>query len=126
MKNALTILTMPKDTNPYGTIFGGVILSYIDQAALVAAKSLGLHRWVTAHMSSVDFKAPVHVGDLVHFNTEILKEGTKSVTIKVEVVAERYNSFESVVVTSAEVIMVSVDAAGHSIPFKIPSTLSFN
>ncbi len=126
MKTVLSILTMPKDTNPYGTIFGGVILSYIDQAALIMARDAGLHRWVTVSFDKVDFIAPVHVGDNVKFNASIVKEGTKSVTIQVEVVADRGDSNESVLVTKANVVMVAVDQNGHSIPFKSPSTLKFS
>lgn len=120
---ALRIVTMPKDTNQYGTIFGGVILSYIDQAGFVEARRHGCHRWVTAAIDKVEFKAPVIVGDTVSFNTRTVRTGTKSVTVAVDVVAERYASDESVDVTHAQLVMVAVDANGQPIPFATPATV---
>lgn len=118
----LRIVTMPRDTNHYGTIFGGVILSYIDQAGFVEARRHGVHRWVTAALDRVEFKAPVHVGDIVNFYTRTAKTGTKSVTVAVEVEAERSNSPQPVPVTSATLTMVAIDAAGTPIPFATPPT----
>ena len=114
---------MPKDTNHYGTIFGGVILSYIDQAGFVEARRHGVHRWVTASLDHVAFKAPVNVGDTVDFLTSVERLGTKSVTVKVEVEAERYNTGLRIPVTSATMTMVAVDAAGKPIPFNSPATV---
>ncbi len=109
---------MPRDTNHYGTIFGGVILSFIDQAGFVEARRHGAHRWVTAAIDRVDFKAPVHTGDVVSFLTRTLRTGTSSVTVGVEVLAERYTGGETVQVTTATLTLVAVDAAGKAIPFR--------
>jgi acyl-CoA thioesterase YciA len=119
---ALRVVTMPRDTNQYGTIFGGVILSYIDQAGFVEARRHGAHRWVTASMERVDFKAPVHLGDTVNFYATTARAGTKSVTVQIDVEAERYTTGEHVPVTSATLTMVAVDAAGKPIPFRMPPT----
>jgi acyl-CoA thioesterase YciA len=121
---SLRIVTLPRDTNQYGTIFGGVILSYIDQAGFVEARRHGVHRWVTASIERVDFKAPVHLGDTVNFLTHTVRTGTKSVTVEVAVEAERYTSTDTVPVTSATVTLVSVDAEGRPIPFDSPPTVS--
>ena len=72
---SLRVMTLPRDTNQYGTIFGGVILSYIDQAGFVEARRHGVHRWVTASIERVDFKAPVHLGDTVNFLTKTVPQG---------------------------------------------------
>lgn len=120
---ALRVVTMPEDTNQYGTIFGGVILSYIDQAGFVEARRHGVHRWVTAAIDRVEFKAPVQVGDVVNFFATTLRLGTKSVTVRIEVEAERYNTSQYVSVTSAELTMVSVDDHGHPIPFRSAATV---
>jgi acyl-CoA thioesterase YciA len=120
---ALRVVTMPKETNQYGTIFGGVILSYIDQAGFVEARRHGGHRWVTAAIDKVEFKAPVSVGDTVSFYTTTTRTGTKSVTVNVEVVAERYSSGQSVEVTSATLVMVAVDGRGTPIAFRSPPTI---
>ncbi len=121
---ALRVVTLPKDTNHYGTVFGGVILSYIDQAGFVEARRHGAHRWVTAAMDHVDFARPVHVGDTVTFYTSTVRTGTKSVTVCVDVEAERYATQEAEAVTTATLTMVSVDANGKAIPFANAPTVS--
>jgi acyl-CoA thioesterase YciA len=120
---ALRIATLPRDTNHYGTIFGGVVLSYIDQAGFVEARRHGTHRWVTAAIGSVEFKAPIHVGDVVNLYATPTRFGTKSITMLIEVEAERYTNGETVPVTAATMTMVAVDAAGRPIPFRSPPTV---
>ena len=119
---ALSVMMMPRDANGLGTIFGGIILSYIDQAGFVEARRSGIHRWVTASMDKVDFEKPVFVGDVVRFMTETVKTGRTSIVIKVTVESERFDSGERIIVTTASVTMVSLDAEGHSIPFDSPPT----
>ena len=120
---ALRVVTMPPDTNQYGTIFGGVILSYIDQAGFVEARRHGAHRWVTASLDRVDFSAPVHLGDIVSFYTHTSREGTKSVTIQVEVEAERFATGLVVPVTTATITLVAINASGRPIPFRSPPSV---
>ncbi len=120
---ALRIVTMPRDTNQYGTIFGGVILSYIDQAGFVECRRHGRHRWVTASLDRVDFRAPVHLGDIVSFYAHPVRLGTKSITVRIEVEAERYSTQECVRVTEATITLVSVDPAGKPIPFASTPTI---
>ncbi len=118
---ALRVVTMPKDTNQYGTIFGGVILSYIDQAGFVEARRHGVHRWVTVALDRVEFKQPVQLGDVVVFYTTTSRAGTTSVTVKVEVEAERYLTGKTVAVTEASVTLVSVGRDGRPIPYSSPA-----
>ena len=108
---AIRITLMPRDTNPQGTIFGGIILSYIDMAgAIEAHRHTKVERFVTVAMREVIFHKPVFVGDLVSFYAETLRIGTTSITVRVIVEAERYGGTEeSVRVTEAEVIYVAVD-----------------
>ena len=108
-KIALRVLMMPKDTNHEGTIFGGVILSHIDQAAYIEARRHGTHRWVTAAINKVDFIAPVFTGDIVSYRTRTVNEGRTSVTVAVEVEAERRKDGTTVAVTSAQLVLVSID-----------------
>jgi acyl-CoA thioesterase YciA len=123
---AIRVLLLPKDTNAYGTIFGGVILSNIDLASAVEARKLGVHRFVTKAMREVEFHDPVFVGDLVDFYTETLRVGRTSVTVKVSVEAERWNAQspagsgrgERVKVTEAEVVLVSVDSKWRPVPIR--------
>ena len=109
---AIRITLLPRDTNPQGTIFGGIILSYIDIAGAVEAhRRTGLERFVTVAMREVVFHRPVFVGDLVSFYAETKRVGTTSITIHVLVEAERYGgTSERIKVTEAEVIYVAVDA----------------
>ena len=122
-QTALRVVMMPRDANNYGSIFGGVILSYIDQAGFIEARKHGVHRWVTASLDRVDFTAPVHVGDVVSFLTMTESTGRSSVKVRVRVESERYTSGEKVHVTDAHMTMVAVDAAGTSIPFNSPPTV---
>jgi acyl-CoA thioesterase YciA len=111
---AIRIAMLPRDTNSQGTIFGGVILSYIDMAgAIEAHRHTGMDRFVTVAMREVIFHAPVFIGDLVSFYSETVKVGTTSITVRVVVEAERYGGpSERVRVTEAEVIYVAVDKTG--------------
>jgi acyl-CoA thioesterase YciA len=106
---AIRVLMMPRDTNAHGTIFGGVILSYIDQAGAIEARRQGLQFMVTVSMDRVVFHEPVYVGDLVSFWTETLRIGTTSITTKVTVEAIRTGtSVKRVTVTEAQVVYVNV------------------
>ena len=120
----LRALMMPADTNHQGTVFGGVILSRIDQAGYLEARRHGAHRWVTICMESVQFHAPVFTGDVVSFRTRTTKTGRSSVQVEVRVEAERRNTREEVLVTDAHLVMVSVDENFKPIPFDSPPTVS--
>jgi acyl-CoA thioesterase YciA len=111
---AIRITMLPRDTNSQGTIFGGVILSYIDMAgAIEAHRRTEMERFVTVAMREVIFHQPVFVGDLVSFYSETVKVGTTSITTRVVVEAERYGSpGVKARVTEAEVIYVAVDREG--------------
>jgi acyl-CoA thioesterase YciA len=117
---AIRVVLMPKDTNALGTIFGGIILSYIDQAGAVEAHH---HvplpgRLVTVAMREVVFHSPVFVGDLVSFFTETLRVGRTSVTVKVTVEAERSTGSGRIKVTEAEVVYVHVNRESQPVPIE--------
>ena len=117
LEPAIRVVMMPRDTNPMGTIFGGIILSYIDQAGAVEALRHTNKKLVTVAMHEVKFIAPVFVGDLVSFYAETVKVGTTSLTIQVTVEARRRLApHETVRVTQAEVVYVAVDEPGHPVP----------
>lgn len=108
---AIRITLLPRDTNSQGTIFGGVILSYIDMAgAIQAHRHTKMERFVTIAMREVKFHQPVFVGDLVSFYAETVRIGTTSITVRVVVEAERPSSSDDRVrVTEAEVVYVAVN-----------------
>ena len=114
---AIRLTMMPRDTNAHGTVFGGVILSYIDVAGGVEAIRHTKHnRFVTVAMKEVIFHQPVYIGDLVSFYARTLKVGNTSITIHVDVEAERFGTPGVVVkVTEAEVIFVAIDESGKKV-----------
>ena len=115
---AIRVIMMPRDTNPMGTIFGGLILSYIDQAGAVEARKQTSKTLVTVAMHEVKFIAPVFVGDLVSFYTETVKIGTTSLTVRVTVEAQRAMRRKRVRVTQAEVVYVAIDGPGKPVPIR--------
>jgi acyl-CoA thioesterase YciA len=116
---AIRVLMMPRDTNAQGTIFGGVILSYIDQAGAIEARRQGLAMMVTVSMDKVVFHEPVFVGDLVSFWTDTLRIGNTSITTKVVVEAIRGNEVgKKVLVTEAQVVYVNLGDDRRPAPIK--------
>jgi acyl-CoA thioesterase YciA len=108
---AIRLTMMPRDTNAHGTVFGGVILSYIDVAGGVEAVRHTKHeRFVTVAMKEVIFHEPVYIGDLVSFYAKTTRVGNTSITIRVEVEAERFGMHgQKVKVTEAEVTFVAIN-----------------
>ena len=116
---AIRVVMMPRDTNPMGTIFGGIILSYIDQAGVVEAQNHTRQKLVTVAMHEVKFLAPVFVGDLVSFFARTLKIGNTSITIRVTVEAQRGTPpHDTVRVTEADVVYVAIESPGHAVSVK--------
>ena len=113
---AVKVVMMPRDTNPHGTIFGGVILSYIDQAGAVGARhelqaqGLPVRPLVTVAMKSVEFHKPVFVGDTVSFWTQLQQIGKTSITMHVAVEAERDG--RPLTLTKADVTYVAIQLKG--------------
>ncbi len=108
---AIRLTMMPRDTDAHGTVFGGVILSYIDVAGGVEAVRHTRHdRFVTVAMKEVIFHEPVFMGDLVSFYAETIRVGSTSITIHIVVEAERFGSQgQKVKVTEAEVTYVAIN-----------------
>src|SRR5262245_21275796 len=113
---SLRVTLMPRDTNVHGTIFGGIILSYIDQAGAVHARRHGCLNVLTVAMEKVVFHEPVYVGDLVSLRTRTLVVGRTSVRVRVAVEAERYADNTVITVTEAEVVYVHVGVDRRPIP----------
>jgi acyl-CoA thioesterase YciA len=122
---AIKVRMMPRETNPQGTIFGGVLLSYIDQAGAVGAaheiRRAGWpeHMLVTVGMDRVDFHQSVYVGDVVSFWTRLVRVGRTSMTMQVTVETDRDG--RAVTVTEAQITFVAVkltDGERRPIPIK--------
>jgi acyl-CoA thioesterase YciA len=108
----------PRDTNAFGSVFGGVILSLIDEAAFVEAVRQEPRRYVTIAMDKIVFEKPVHVGDIVTIWAEALAMGRSSMRIRVTVSARSLRTNVDVIVTTAEVTMVAVDEDGRTVPIR--------
>ncbi len=113
---AIRTIMMPKDTNAYGSIFGGVILSLIDLAAAVEAERQAQRKFVTVAMDKIVFHCPVRVGQIVSLWAETLRIGRTSMTVRVQVIARNRGEQTDQAVTSAEVTMVSIDGDGQPVP----------
>jgi acyl-CoA thioesterase YciA len=117
----IRVSMMPRDTNGHGTIFGGVILSYIDQAGAVEAYRHVNQKLVTVAIKEVVFHEPVHVGDLLSLFAQVTRFGRTSITVAVQVYAHRLMSEQqsrNVKVTEAELTFVAIDGEGKPTPLR--------
>jgi len=105
----LRVVPMPSDANYSGDIFGGWIMSQVDIAGSIPAAQLAKGRIVTIAVNSFLFKQPVMIGDLVSFYADVVKVGKTSITVDVEVFAQRRSLHEIVKVTEATLTYVAVD-----------------
>lgn len=114
----LARLTVPSDANVMGSVFGGVILDEVDRTAYITATRHCRRNCVTASFDRVDFLAPVHLGELLTFQSELTYVGRSSMEIWVRVHAEDLLSGDTRPVGSAFVTMVAVDKSGR--PISVP------
>ena len=105
----LRVVPMPADANQHGDIFGGWIMAQVDIAGSVLAARRALGRVATIAVNSFQFKQPVFIGDVLSFYGEIVRVGTTSITVNVEVYAQRNPSeLETVKVTEATLTYVAM------------------
>lgn len=106
----LRLVAMPTDTNAAGDIFGGWIMSQVDIAASIVAFRRAKGRVVTVAVNSFEFHKPVFVGDLISCYADVVRVGRTSLTVDVEVYAERNRQVEECIkVTQATLTFVAVD-----------------
>ena len=118
----LRIVPMPADTNAHGTIFGGWVMAQVDIAGSIPAWERAQGPVVTIAVNSFVFREPVFVGDLVSFYARVLKVGRTSITVDVEVFAQRRDERgHAVKVTEAQLTYVAVDAQRN--PRVVPGAL---
>ena len=113
---ALRVVPMPSDANFNGDIFGGWIMAQVDIAGSIPAVRLAKGRVATVAVNSFVFKQPVLIGDLVSFYADIVRIGRTSITVDVEVYAQRKNLVEVVKVTEAALTYVALDERGRPRP----------
>jgi acyl-CoA thioesterase YciA len=113
---ALRVVPMPSDANYNGDIFGGWIMAQVDIAGSIPAVRRAQGRVTTVAVNSFVFKQPVLIGDLVSFYADIVRVGRTSITVDVEVYAQRKNLREVVKVTEAALTYVALDEKGRPRP----------
>ncbi|MCK6411503.1 MAG: acyl-CoA thioesterase [Azonexus sp.] len=110
----LRMMPMPADLNQNGDVFGGWVMSQVDVAGAIPAMRRARGRVATVSVNSFQFRQPVSVGDIVSLYAEVVRVGRTSITVRVEVYAERNYAPTTVVkVTEAELTYVAIDAAGR-------------
>jgi len=122
---ALRVMPMPADANQNGDIFGGWIMAQVDIAGGTLAGRIARGRIATVAVKEFVFKQPVLIGDLLSFYVDLVRIGNTSVTVKVEVFAERGPADLKVVkVTDATLTYVAIDLQGRPrpVPRSAPST----
>lgn len=113
----LRVMPMPADANIHGDVFGGWIMSQVDIAGSIQAARRAGGRVATVAVNAFVFKQPVFVGDLLSFYAEIIRTGRTSITVSVEVYAERQRlTLEVVRVTEATLTYVATDEQRRSRP----------
>ena len=119
----LKVIPMPADCNANGDIFGGWVMAQVDLAGSVIPARYAEGRMATVAVNEFIFKQPVRVGDILSFYSELTRVGRTSMTVKVEVYAERFRSQGRYIkVTEASVTYVAIDDAGQPRPVP-PSSL---
>jgi acyl-CoA thioesterase YciA len=114
---ALRVVPMPADANHNGDIFGGWIMAQVDVAGGIVAGRVARGRVATVAVNAFVFKQPVQIGDVLSFYAAVMKTGNTSVTVNVEVYAERGRAETRIVkVTEATLTYVAIDAQGRPRP----------
>lgn len=110
----LRVVPMPADLNQNGDVFGGWVMAQVDVAGAIPAMRRARGRVATVSVNSFLFKQPISVGDVVSFYADVVKTGHTSITVNVEVYAERnYASPVTVKVTEAQLTYVAIDSSGR-------------
>ena len=111
----LRVVAMPGDVNILGSVFGGWIMAQVDIAASIPAIRHAQGRVATRAVNSFEFREPLFVGDVVSFYADVVKVGKTSITVDVEVYAERlrHGVYQSIKVTQAQLTFVALDERGQ-------------
>ena len=114
---ALRVVPMPADSNQNGDIFGGWIMAQVDVAGGTVAGRMARGRVATVAVNSFTFKQPVQIGDVLSLYADVKRIGNTSITVNVEVYAERGRAEARVVkVTEATLTYVAIDLEGRPRP----------
>lgn len=122
MDLVLKVIPLPADCNANGDIFGGWVMAQVDLAGSVLPARYAKGRMATVAVNEFIFKQPVRLGDILSFFSKVIKVGRTSITVLVEVFAERYSAQgEYIKVTEAQLVYVAIDANGKPRPLPVTS-----
>ncbi len=122
MELVLKVIPLPADCNANGDIFGGWVMAQVDLAGSVLPARYAKGRMATVAVNEFIFKQPVRLGDILSFFAKVTKVGRTSITVLVEVFAERYSAQgEYIKVTEAQLVYVAIDANGKPRPLPVTS-----
>jgi acyl-CoA thioesterase YciA len=119
---SIRAVAMPADTNPYGDIFGGWVLSHMDLAGSVLARQITKNRVTTIAVDKMRFHKPIMIGDIVSFYTEVSKTGNTSITIDIVTMVNRKDDKlgedQAIKVTEGKFVYVCIDSNGKPVAIK--------
>ncbi len=123
-QSQITQLVLPTDGNPAGHILGGVVMRYVDIVAAIAARRHAGHYVVTATVDHMDFRVPIHIGEIIILKASVNRAFKTSMEVGVQVFRERIYEPERVHTGSAYLTLVAVDPSGRPLPVPriIPET----
>lgn len=113
LKQKATKLVMMQDLNPYGTLFGGTLMGWMDQEALMLAVQYARCNCVTVKFSEINFRESVHLKDMLELHSEITSVGNTSITIRIQAYKLCFKCTEPVLVADANAVFVAVDDKGQ-------------
>lgn len=111
----ITDLVLPNQTNNYGTMFGGEVLAMMDKAAGIAAIRFCRQPVVTASTERIDFRTPIHTGEIIEATAKVIYVGRTSLIVRIHIYAEHPLIGERRICTTGYFSMVAVDAEGRSV-----------
>ncbi len=112
----ITDIILPNQTNNFGTMFGGEVLALMDKAAAIAALRFCRQPVVTASTERIDFRTPIHTGEIIEAIAKVIYVGRTSLIVRIHLYAEHAHIGERRVCTTGYFSMVSIDAQGQAIP----------
>ncbi len=111
-------MVFPDHTNHLGTLFGGQALAWMDKAAFIVASRYARRTVVTARSEEVSFRVPVRTGQLVELVASVVKVGSSSMQVEVEMTAEDLLSGDRRVCTTGRFVMIALDSNGSPTPIQ--------
>jgi acyl-CoA hydrolase len=112
----LSKIVMPGAANSRGSLFGGALLAWMDEAAAIVAMRHARHSVVTAHLNSVDFAAPILIGEVAQICARLVGVGRTSMTVEVTAWRENLESGERSLCTTAEFVLVAMGEDRRPVP----------